>query len=390
MDVAELVAAASKLISQLLGIEIRHCTHEMLNGREDNFVLRVRPDAKASSFVVKAGRTTLPHVNEMLWNDWAALKFLGELGLAPSLCPSLFGGDSSVPFIVMEDLGANAVESHALLDGAEPDRAEAALISYMQCLGQLHGATLGKSARFQQVRRFLGGDLPQKPLYHDPWSCCGERKPAEISQAILEYRNVFSLADIAPEGGVDEEIERVTSEVEQCPEPYSVLCQGDQNGPGGCLYDAFGVRLIDFGACGFRHPLVEGMPHRLTWGCTKRIPGRLYSHLDKSYQCELSRGYKEAADDRFFHGAMISAAARWNIFHTIWRVPDALQGDRPRGPTSLRQQVVSWLSAFSEMSEEFNQMLSLGNSARRLLSRLKELWPAETHTIPYYSAFKNG
>jgi hypothetical protein len=48
------------------------------------------------------------------------------------------------------------------------------------------------------------------------------------------------------------------------------------------------------------------------------------------------------------------------------------------------------LNAFSEMTEEFNQMPSLGNSARRLLSRLKQLWPAETHTIPYYSAFKNG
>jgi hypothetical protein len=150
------------------------------------------------------------------------------------------------------------------------------------------------------------------------------------------------------------------------------------------------MRLIDFGACGFRHPLVEGMPHRMTWGCTKRIPRRLYSRLERSYQSELARGYKEAADDTLFHTAMINAAARWNIFHTIWRVPDALHGDRPRGATSLRQQVVAWLEAFSEMSEEFNQMPSLGNSARRLLSRLKQLWPAETHTIPYYAAFNNG
>jgi hypothetical protein len=132
------------------------------------------------------------------------------------------------------------------------------------------------------------------------------------------------------------------------------------------------------------------MPHRLTWGCTKRIPRRLYPGLERSYQSELSRGYEEAADDTFFHTAMINAAARWTIFHTIWRVPDALQGDRPRGATSLRQQVVAWLNAFSEMSEESNQMPSLRNSARRLLSRLKQLWPPETHSIPYYSAFKNG
>jgi hypothetical protein len=362
----------------------------MLNGREDSIVLRVRPDANASSFVVKAARTASPDASEMLWNDWAALQFLGELRLDPPLCPRLLGGDPSVPFIVMEDLGANSVEPNALLDGTDPDRAEAALISYVKCLGQLHSATLGKSAHFQRVRRSLAGDLSQKPLYHDPWSCSQQRAPAEIAQAIREYRSVFTLAGIAPEDGVDDEIELATNEVEQCPQPHSVLCQGDQNGPGGCLYTTPGIRLIDFGACGIRHPLVEGMPHRLTWGCTKRIPRRLYSRLEKTYQLELSRRYRQAADDSFFHAAMMAATARWNIFHTIWRVPDALEGDRPRGLTSLRQQVVAWIDAFAEMSEEFNQMPSLGNSARRLLSRLKELWPAETHTIPYYSAFTSG
>jgi hypothetical protein len=394
MDVAELVTAASRVLSQQLGTEIRLRAHEMLGGREGNVVVRVRSiqpsHNRTSSFVVKAGPRTVPHAEEMLWNDWAALEFLGKLRLDSALCPRLFGGDSSTPFIVMEDLGVNAAEPHELLDGAEPDRAESALISYMKCLGQLHSATLGKRAEFRLIWQSLGGQPYTKPLYHDPWSCCQGRDSAEILQAIREYRNVFRLLDLVPESGFDDEIESVTERIEECPEQYSVLCQGDQNGPGGCLYNSLGIRLIDFGACGFRHPLVEGMPHRLTWGCTKRIPGRLYFHLEKSYQSELARGYTEAADDTFFHTAMINAAARWNIFHTVWRVPDALQGDRPRGATSLRQQVLAWLNAFSEMTEEFSQMPSLGNSARRLLSRLKQLWPAETHTIPYYSAFKNG
>jgi len=394
MDVAELVTAASRVLSQQLGTEIRLRAHEMLGGREGNVVVRVRSihpaDDKASSFVVKAGPRTVPHAEEMLWNDWAALEFLDKLGLDPAICPRLFGGDSSTPLIVMEDLAVNAAEPHDLLDGAEPDRAEAALISYMKCLGRLHSATLGKRDQFRLIWRALGGQPYTKPLYHDPWSCCQGRDSAEISQAIGEYRDVFRLLDIFPESSFDDEIESVTDRIEECHDQYSVLCQGDQNGPGGCLFNNRGIQLIDFGACGFRHPLVEGMPHRLTWGCTKRIPGRLYSELEKSYQSELAKGYKEVADDTFFHSAMITAAARWNILHTVWRVPDALQGDRPRGATSLRQQVVAWLNAFSEMTEEFNQMPSLGNSARRLLSRLKQLWPTETHTIPFYSAFRKG
>jgi hypothetical protein len=394
LDVAELVAAASRVLSQQLGTEIRLDFHEMLGARDGNVVMRVcsiQPTHEsASTFVIKAGPRTVPHAEEMLWNDWAALEFLGKLGLETALCPRLFGGDPSTPFIVMEDLGVNAADPNDLLDGADPDRAEAALISYMKCLGRLHSATLGKLDQFRLIWQSLGGQPYAKPLYHDPWSCCQGRDSAEILQAIREYKDVFSLLDIVPERGIDDEIESVTRRIEECPEQYSVLCQGDQNGPGGCLYNSLGVRLIDFGACGFRHPLVEGMPHRMTWGCTKQIPRRLYPHLERSYQSELAKGYTAAASDTFFQTAMINAAARWNIFHTIWRVPDALQADRPRGLTSLRQQVLAWLNAFLEMTEEFNQMPSLGNSARRLLSRLKRLWPAETHTIPYYSAFKNA
>jgi len=385
--------AASTVLSQQLGTGIRLCQHQMLGGRGGNIVVRVRSiqpaHERASSFVVKAGPQTVPNAAEMLWHDWAALEFLANLRLDPALCPHLFGGDPSTPFIVMEDLGVDAAEPLELLDGADPDRAEAALVSYMKCLGRLHAATLGQSPQFRSIWQSLGGQPYIKPLYHDPWSCCQPRDAPEILQAIREYRDVFKLVDLVPERGIDHEFENVTHWIEACPEHYSALCQGDQNGPGGCLYNTHDLRLIDFGACGFRHPLLEGMPHRLTWGCTKRIPRRLYSRLEKAYQSELARGYKEAQDDAFFHTAMVHAAARWNIFHTIWRVPDALQADRPRGLTSLRQQVIAWLNAFSEMSEEFNQMPCLGNSARRLLSRLKQLWPADTHTIPYYSAFDN-
>lgn len=394
MDVTELVTAVSRMLSERFGEEIRLGVHGTLGGGEGNIVLRVHSLCpiyeKRSSFVVKAGPKTIPHAQEMLLNDWAALEFLGKLQLNPPVCPRLFGGNSSTPFIVMEDLGVNSVEPAALMDGSEPDRAEAGLISYMKCLGQLHGATLGKSDQFRAIRDTLRIQPAAKPLYHDPWSYCQERDPTEIGQVIGEYKGVLRRLDIEPDRGVDEEIESVTNKVEACPRQHSALCQGDQNGPGGCLYINSGIRLIDFGACGFRHPLVEGMPHRLTWGCTKRIPRRFYSRMEKSYQSELAKTYSDAANDALFRTAMIYAAARWNIFHTIWRVPDALQGDRPRGATSLRQQVVAWLSAFVDMTEEFNQMPALGNSALRLLSRLKTLWPPQTHTIPYYSAFKNG
>lgn len=391
MDATELVRTAEKTLSEQFGREIRLRLQQTLNSGHGNLVVRacssLSSEGNASRIVIKAGQKSVRHAEEMLWNDWAALEFLGRLGLDSPVCPRLLGGDRSTPFIVMEDIGANSVDPTELLEGNDTGCAEAALVSYMKCLGRLHNATRQKSAEFRAIRGALGVLPDPKPLYHDPWSNCRQHGSTEVQQAIQEYKEVFRALDIGPHQGVEDEIEAATTKIEECTEPYSAFCQGDQNGPGGCLYVGNDVRFIDFGACGFRHALIEGMPHRLTWGCTKRIPARLYSLLEKTYQAELAKGYRDAADDAQFRTAMIYAAARWNIFHIIWRVPDALPGDRARGATSLRQQIVAWLGAFSDMTDEFDQLPALGSSARRLQSRLKALWPPETHTIPYYSAF---
>src|SRR5579863_5129344 len=114
MDVTDLVTAASRVLSEQFGKEVCLRAHETLSSGEGNFIMRLRSlrpiDEKTPSFVVKAGLKTVPHAQEMLWNDWAALEFLGRLQLNPPVCPRLFGGDSTIPFIVMEDLGANSVQ----------------------------------------------------------------------------------------------------------------------------------------------------------------------------------------------------------------------------------------------------------------------------------------
>jgi hypothetical protein len=393
MDATGLVRAAENTLSEQFGREIRLRLQQTLTSGQGNVVVRACSSAPieggVSGVEIKAGPKSVPHAEEMLWNDWAALEFLGRVQMDSPVCPRLLGGDRATPFIVMEDIGANSVDPTELLEGNDTGCAEAALVSYMKCLGQLHNATRQKGAEFRAIRDCLGARPDPKPLYHDPWSNCRQHGSTEVRQAIEEYKEVFRGLDIGLHQDVHGEIEAVTAKIEECGEPHSALCQGDQNGPGGCLYIGSDVRLIDFGSCGFRYPLAEGMPHRLTWGCTKRIPTRLYSRLEKSYQSELAKGYRDAADDTLFRTAMIYAAARWNIFHTIWRVPDALRGDRARGATSLRQQVIAWLGAFSDMADEFDQLPALGSSARRLQSRLKALWPSETHTIPYYFAFRD-
>ena len=66
----------------------------------------------------------------------------------------------------------------------------------------------------------------------------------------------------------------------------------------------------------------------------------------------------------------------------------ALSGDYQRGLTTLRQQVVAWLEAFADLSDERQQLQALGKSARDAVKRLRELWPAEVCSVPYYPAFR--
>lgn len=73
--------------------------------------------------------------------------------------------------------------------------------------------------------------------------------------------------------------------------------------------------------------------------------------------------------------------------HVLHRLPEALVTDRPRGPPSLGQQVVPWISAFAQLSQELGGMPALGASARALHARLDAVWPPEVMALPYYPVF---
>src|SRR5205085_271589 len=129
------------------------------------------------------------------------------------------------------------------------------------------------------------------------------------------------------------------------------LCKGDQNMPNDYLRLNGQPRMFDYGSCGLRHALVEGMPARMTWGCTMGIPRELLAPLDEAYRARLAAARPEIRADAVYHRALSEAAARWHLLHVVHRLPEAVIADRPRGPTSLRQQVVAWVLAFAELTE---------------------------------------
>jgi len=334
-----------------------------------------------------------PNSAHWIFNDWAATKFLSEIPSDPPFAPLFYGGSREHGLIVVEDLGAGDGPNTAeALVGNDPALAEQLLIEHAALIGQLHAATMGRFEQYRRLRSALGPEPIRQKLYQDPWSDARLRPipKYEIDDAIRTYHASFAAIGIRPQSGVNDEIEWVTAAVEENPGLLLAYCKGDQNGAGDYVRQGDKPRLFDFGSGGFRHALIEGMPWRMTWGCLMRIPKQFWPPMERAYRSRLARGYVDAIDDVRFYQGMVKAGARWNIFHINHRLPDAIESDRQRGPTTLRQQVIAWIEAFAELSEEHRQMRELGKSARAIWERLQDLWPTESCNLPFYPAFRDS
>lgn len=349
-------------------------------------VKKVREDG----FAYRPDSAETPNPAHWLFNDWAAAEFLTRVPNAIPLGPALYGGSRERGLVVLEDLGAGEPpNTQDALFGDDPELAEETLLEHVSLIAQLHAATTGRAAEYARIRRRLGALPRPEGLYQDPWSEARNRPapPGEVEGVVRLYRAVCERVGVSPLAGVAEEVARVTSAVEAEPGAFLAFCKGDQGMAGDYLRREGLPRLYDFNAAGYRHALVEGMPGRMTWGCMMRLPARVIRAMDAAYQTQMTRRRPEITDE-MMRRARVEAGGRWHVLHVVHRLPEALEGDRQRGLTTLRQQVVAWLTAFADLSEEFAGLPSLGTSARRIAERLLRVWPAAAGEMPYYPAFR--
>jgi hypothetical protein len=293
--------------------------------------------------------------------------------------------------IVLEDLGADeGTSTKALVYGANPSRAEEALIEHAALIGRLHSLTVGGYHDYMRIRNTLGPLREFAGLFGDPWptALLQPVPAAEVDRVVQAYRASCAAVGLGPPAHVDGEIATITTLVEENPGRFLALCQGDQNGPGGALRRGRQQRLFDFDCSHFRHALLEGVPARTTWGCIMHIPAHLGTQMEKMYRGEFVKGCLEVADDRLFCQALAAAAARWHVFQVLHRLPACLAQDAPRGPTTRRQQYLAWMDAFAALAEETGSMTALGTSARAMAAQLRTQWPQDTHILPSYPAFR--
>ena len=106
-----------------------------------------------------------------------------------------------------------------------------------------------------------------------------------------------------------------------------------------------------------------------------------------AYRSELIKGCPEAADDRIFGPALVGICAYWAFMTFNWGMPRILEKDQEWGIATVRQRAILRFECLAATAEEFGYLKAIGETARKMASKLRSLW-SDVEEMPYYPAFQ--
>ena len=313
-----------------------------------------------------------------LFNEWAGLQFLGEVCSQPLPAPTFYGGDRERGFILMEDFGDGIRLDHALL-GKDEVLAEKTVIALFQTIGRMHAQTIGKAARYQEIRAALGPTRKSITLYDeiDTWD-----------KGIV--RTSLDAIDIHPKPAFYNELDRVWETIKMS--RYFVAYIHSDPCPDNCHWVSSNLRLLDFESGQYGHAFSDGayarIPFHFCW-CSNRLPEAIIKKAEIVYRTELIKGCPEAESNELFYAAFISICIYrvFNLFSYLFIEDKLFDKDIPWGISSSRQRPFMWFEHLVTMTEIGEGFQAINETAQNILERLQTLWP-DTKMMPYYPVFR--
>ncbi len=346
------------------------------------------PENAPSTVVVKFTRAGL----EPLRFEWASLAFLNQVPALQAIVPHFYGGQADPLLVIMADLGDDAEQKLGhFLDGQKPPKtavelttfqqtlghqAEAALIAFQRALGQLHAATIGRQAEFEQIRQRCNATVRSRHRVHN------------IIPALEALPEMAELLGVSVSAQGLGELATAVAHI-QNPGPFLAFTHGDST-PANFLYSPNQSRFLDFETGDFRHALLDGTYARMRylhsiWA--REIPLAIQQHLFAVYRAELGQGCPAALDDAQFYPAYLACSAGW-MAGLCQFLPKALEKDRRWGRSTRRQRIVAGLGHFTRLTDEFELFPALGEICQQMSQQLRQRWPEPDCTLPIYSAFR--
>lgn len=311
------------------------------------------------------------------FGDWVGAQFLSELPDDPGHGPRFFGGDRSLGFIILEDMGTEHQSLVEPLLNGDAVFAETMLIRFAERLGQMHADTLGMVDEFRKLQNVLHPNLAASAAP----SFFGQLKVDKILE---------NLAILGNKPNPDSEKElRVVERVVANPGPFTAYIHYDPC-PDNFFVQEDELRIMDFEFGQIGHALIDILYARMVFPscwCCNRLPKKLVVRMEERYRATLASTCTVAQDASRFYKELTTICGYWMANMFQWNVEDLLKEDQEWGIATTHPRVLSRLNVFIETSEEFDHLPALRNLATEVRKRLQDEWP-EAEPLPLYPAFR--
>ncbi len=356
--------AVADAVSTLLGVSVRDPVRLSYEGARCPVV---RLTLTGGSTVI-AKRWTGPR--GPLVREREALRAMAQSGAA-DVVPHILAASEDGSLLVVSDL---RFDDHArlgeILEGDDPDHAEAALIAHMKTLGRVHAAGAGAPALALAQR--LSAARPFEESHHFVHTL-----DAQLAALPARLRTA-GVGDI----DISDEV-AAARETLRHPGALLTITHGDATPANACFHGGRG-QLFDWETAGPRNALVDGAYAGL------RYLQSVWAHeIPAEVRRRAMTAYRDAVpwSASQLRAAEAAAAAAWTgaLLATLPRVA---QADVRWGRTTLRQRIATAVLRLAEVCDETAYMPRLAVAAHRAHEALRHTWPSTDCTLPPHRAFR--
>ena len=354
----DLVAEASRAVGRDLH------TPELVAERRRNLVVRCHSD-DGSTVIIKQAHEP----NQLIWNDWAAVAFLYELG---RFGPRYLGGDREGRFFVMSEMsGLRTLDRICQTESRE--EATTALLEIARHTAQMHLATRDYEHRYRGLR---------DELSHESQTT-SRRQAEEFASLLPRVKGVLGAYGIEPARGFDGEYQRITERFDD-PESFMTFTVGDM-APSNTALSTDGPVLFDFEYAGYRHAFYD----QLFWLIICPFPDDVADAAESVYRQGLVRGIEEAVDDAMYFREVAAIAAHHLYWAITWRLNEVYEQDSPWvGEMGTRLAYLHKTRSLVRLAERTDAWPALTITAQNLLEQLRQRFSEVDEATPTWPAFE--
>lgn len=390
-------SAVKGILSEKFGGEIHLEKSEEIHPKQlYRYSIISGPDGFPETVFVKRKRARRIRV------EWACLQFINDQIEVDSPIPQLYGGGlkgkNNIPVIVMEDMGEGK-NLRALLSTDDINSVKKVLIESAKRLAKIHSVTIGKKDEFLKTLNAIV-KIEQPP--QDLKSIFSE-KLTEISDA----------AEITPYTACYKELDPIVDFLEPS-NAFHGLSHGDLYTVN--IYHSNSksrVYIFDYEFGHLQHVFVDAFQFRVSydmWADVSRFPEDIVIDMENAYRMVLGSMYPEVSDDQWFSKRLVEACAYETIqcIYRFFEPPEIVFSNtinnRPAGDyealrtdlnynhwglPAVRRRIFYRLGLLSQMSEEYNHLMALGATAKKIQEKFKSIWPPEIHEMPLFEVFND-